>query len=238
MVHQSDLTTNNVKMNEKIKLAKPEPHYIVDIDLIALLEYLCNTMYNPGDTLLNHPEWHKASRDKTPPHFKHASYSPGTTGNWTQGKTKQFITNYPELSSQVLSLEQIYPGGRALYIKGGQKALTSTSFRCAYSPSFRPLTHIYCFHFQQSACPAHAQVRCPRVRPSPTRRRLGLCLVRPSPLQKPPYTTRRTGRSPSRDVLSGGEAQASVEQNAASFRMLHFSSTPDAIGGDHETKLM
>jgi hypothetical protein len=39
-------------------------------------------------------------------------------------------------------------------------------------------------------------------------------------------------------TLSGDEAQASiafgVEQNAASFRMLHFSSTP----GDHETKLM
>jgi hypothetical protein len=39
-VHQSDLTTKNVKMNKKIKLTKPEPHYIVDIDLIALLEYI------------------------------------------------------------------------------------------------------------------------------------------------------------------------------------------------------
>jgi hypothetical protein len=37
--------------------------------------------------------------------------------------------------------------------------------------------------------------------------------------------------------ISGGEAQAiafGVEQNAVSFRVLHFSSTP----GDHETKLM
>ena len=29
-----------------------------------------------------------------------------------------------------------------------------------------------------------------------------------------------------------------VEQNAASFRTRHFSSTPDTIGGDHETELM
>jgi hypothetical protein len=38
-------------------------------------------------------------------------------------------------------------------------------------------------------------------------------------------------------TLSGGEAQViafGVDQNAASFRMLHFSSTP----GDHESKLM
>jgi hypothetical protein len=53
--HVFDLAQKNNQCNKKMKLPKPEPHFIIDPDFIALMEYMRNKEFNPGLALLNKP---------------------------------------------------------------------------------------------------------------------------------------------------------------------------------------
>jgi hypothetical protein len=70
-----DLPTKSNRMNKKIKVVKPDEHLIVDPILIALLEYMLNPTYNPGDMLFNKPQYHQSNRDRKRETFLTATIS-------------------------------------------------------------------------------------------------------------------------------------------------------------------
>jgi hypothetical protein len=118
-----DLPTKNNRMNKRIKIVKPDEHLIVDPIAIALLQYVLNTAFNPGDSLFNKPTWHQHHRDIEAPHFKEDPYAASTTGNWTQEKVQQHVKNYPNLATHAYKIDQIYPGGIHQYLQKGKFAL-------------------------------------------------------------------------------------------------------------------
>jgi hypothetical protein len=92
-------------MNKRIKIVKPDEHLIVDPIVIALLEYMLDTAFNPGDSLFNKPTWHQHHRDIEAPHFN--PYAASAIGNWTQEKVEQHVKNYPNLATHAYKIDQI-----------------------------------------------------------------------------------------------------------------------------------
>ena len=106
--HVFDLAQKSNRCNKKMKLAKPEPHFIIDPDFIALMEYMRNKEFNPGPFLLNKPTYTSGHRSRSAPHFKNQKYAPGTVGNWTGNLIGQLITNHPKHGNNLFSLAQIF----------------------------------------------------------------------------------------------------------------------------------
>ena len=134
-----DLPTKNNRMNKRIKIVKPEEHLIVDPIVIALLEYMLNIAFNPGESLFNKPTWHQHHRDVAAPHFKSDPYAGTTIGNWTQDKVEQHVNNYASLATHAYKIDQIYPGGVHKYRKKGEFALSNSSFRKAQHQLMRKM---------------------------------------------------------------------------------------------------
>jgi hypothetical protein len=106
--HVFDLAQKNNQCNKKMKLPKPEPHFIIDPDFISLMEYMRNEEYNPGPYLLNKPTFTAGHRTRDVPHFKNEKYAPGTVGNWTGNLIVQLINNHPKHGNNRFSLAHIF----------------------------------------------------------------------------------------------------------------------------------
>ena len=98
---QFDLPRKNNKVDSKMKIKKTIRRFLVDVDLIALLEYFLNPVFNPNceKALFNIPLHYDGSRTRAGPHFSDRAVKPSTIGNWVKSRISLCIKNYPTTSA-------------------------------------------------------------------------------------------------------------------------------------------
>jgi hypothetical protein len=100
--------------NKKMKLEKREPHFIIDPDFIALMEYMKymqNTEFNPGPALVNKPVFTQGQRFRAAPHFHEQRYAPipwATGLEYLSASSSSPIIYPPKHGNNRFALDQIF----------------------------------------------------------------------------------------------------------------------------------